>query len=489
MFVYEEDNQSHSMFAWNAVDVLIDGLLQLGKVINVVEKGLIINFGCTGQGSEFIEYEHIFHATRVFDPLDTFLDPNVQVLLRVGPDCPWKWYPGIVLSPGDEGGYLAGLFIVEAQLPHGTVRELLPRNQVRRPPSDADLDGRRVQDKDFVIRSCPMPSAWTGETGLLREIFPLILPRARGVFNTMVQSDSLQYLQRGSDRALLPDELEELFNRTKKKFYKCAIPQDVWLQTSLWHKVLRDRKRYTFPFLEPDESIPSKLLVEIFQSLDSGNRTRCRRTCTLWNNLLTTEDDFPDVRVSGRQDDCPSPGMQPVFWIMTCLLHCVNRRTKTMVLMHMTLDDCEDAAAMVRFVVGRTGTLVFYRCALHFTDAYMGIHSVTPSIKDIVGCLVRMCRSAERVEWIRCRLADPYMSAEVAHNALPYQPADQLERQLWDLFEANLVVEKAVDLKRLSQWIDHALGCARCNPFDQLKRILCSYQSVDPRCSSHLRGC
>ncbi|XP_055353203.1 uncharacterized protein LOC129599087 [Paramacrobiotus metropolitanus] len=339
MLVYYNDNKSQSMYAWNAVEVLVDGLLQLGRVINVVKKGLLIDFGCASHRKKFFKWEHVFHATRVFDPLDTLLDPNVQVLLRAGADCPWKWYPGIALSPGDERSYLANLYIVEAQLPHGTVRELLPRNQVRRPPSDADLVSRRVQENDFVLRSCPMPSAWPGAADLLREIFPLILPRARRVLYRMVQNDSLLYVQLGSDCALLPNELEELFHRTKEKLAGVGFPNDVWVRTSLGRQLI-DGSLPVAGQRQP-HPVPSHL--------------------PLWNALLTTEADFPDVRVSGRKEDCPLPTMQPLFWMLTCLLHCVNSNTKTVVLMHAKMDECEDAAAMIRFVVGRTGTLVFYR--------------------------------------------------------------------------------------------------------------------------------
>ncbi|XP_055353212.1 uncharacterized protein LOC129599099 [Paramacrobiotus metropolitanus] len=61
--------------------------------------------------------------------------------------------------------------------------------------------------------------------------------------------------------------------------------------------------------------------------------------------------------------------------------------------------------------------------------------------------------------------------------------------QLFDLFEANLIVQKPVNLAVLADWIAHAVECDLCNPSNQLERILGNYQSVDPRCLTPYRGC
>ncbi|XP_055353209.1 uncharacterized protein LOC129599094 [Paramacrobiotus metropolitanus] len=207
MFVYDPLEQS--LYAWNAVEVFVDGLLQLGRVINVVEKGLVIDFGCATQRSQFIEYRRIFHACKARSPhpVNTYQEyreyRNVQVLFRAGPDRPWAWYPGTAVSLGEQS-YFGCVYIVEVKLPHGVVKELLPRNQVRRPPSDADLAARRVQDKDFVIRGCPLPAA-------PRELGDLLasnLPPMRRVLCTEVLNETLLYLQRRLDREMQPQELD-----------------------------------------------------------------------------------------------------------------------------------------------------------------------------------------------------------------------------------------------------------------------------------------
>ncbi|XP_055353181.1 uncharacterized protein LOC129599069 [Paramacrobiotus metropolitanus] len=474
MLVYEENEQSLSMYAWNAVEVLVDGLLQLGRVVNVVENGLIIDFGCTSQRSHFVEYGRVFYSCRTSDPLDPYLEPKVQILLRAGPLCPWVWYPGKAVSLGDES-YYAAVYIVEVQLPHGVVKELLPMNQVRRSLSDADLACRRVQPRDLVIRGCPLPTAWSGASRVLREVFPSKIPPARRVWCTQMLSQTLLYLQHRLDRELEPYELEELYQRLKKKYNSKKISRHLPLARSLEVTGQGKKRKPRGSCDAVFQSFPSELLVEVFRLLDSIHRTRYRRVCALWNAILTTDAYFPDVRVSCRREDCPSSCMAPLFWALSCLLHCVNTRTKKVIVMHMNMSECDDADTLVRYVLGRNcrvGTLVFYECWLHYEGWDMS---------DTISGLRRISGMAERVVWLRCRVAEELLTAVVPQDSITCQPNEQVEVHLWDMFERNLVVEKPIDLTRLSAVI-------KDKRFHQLRQILCDYQSVDPRFSTHYRG-
>ncbi|XP_055357247.1 uncharacterized protein LOC129602275 [Paramacrobiotus metropolitanus] len=162
MLSYSFDDQNHAVYAWNAVDVLVDGQLQHGDVINMTEGGLIIDFKCPTKRAQFVKYGLIFHCNnrQNFWPWG---EQPAQVVLRRHSDGAWIWYPGALVSLGSFTSN--NVELVDIQRPYGTVRELLPWQQVRLAPTNAVLEERRVGQTDFVIRDCPMPGElWSEET-------------------------------------------------------------------------------------------------------------------------------------------------------------------------------------------------------------------------------------------------------------------------------------------------------------------------------------
>ncbi|XP_055353207.1 uncharacterized protein LOC129599091 [Paramacrobiotus metropolitanus] len=320
------------MSSWNTVYVRIDGLLQYGKVINKLDNGLIIDFQCAPQRAQFVEYGRVFRPWESFTPQDTRPDSNIQALLLVSPDRPWTWYPGKKVSLSSDG-YFASVCLVEVQQPHGVVKELLPWEQVHRPPSDTQLINRGVWEEDFLIRGCPLPAGWLGASPEHREAFLSSLPRASNVLVVSVLSNALVYVQPRCG-GLLPSSLEQLFDSLRNQI----VPPPIAAER-------REETRQTIVCADAlVQSLPSELLVEILHSLDSISRVRCRRTCPRCDALLTT-------------DGCKPP----VFWALTCLLHCVNSLTTTVVLLHMDMSKCRDAVTILRYILGhsrRIGTLV-----------------------------------------------------------------------------------------------------------------------------------
>ncbi|XP_055353182.1 uncharacterized protein LOC129599070 [Paramacrobiotus metropolitanus] len=435
MFVYNEAERWRSLYAWNAVEVLVDGVMQLGKVVNLAEKGLIVDFGCAGQRSQFVEYHTVFQSQRLLTSGGAHVNPGVQVLLRAGRDCPWAWYSGKALSLGtDSEGYLAGLVVVEVQLPHGIVKELLPMNQGRRPLSESDLALLSVRDGGFVIRECSLPATYSGGFQPPFEIHPIRLPRTRRVLCTAVLGDRLLYLQHGVDRPLQPEELEELYNRMKKNG---DIPENLIFSTQITVKG-QDRHRQAKASCQLFQFLPSELLREVFQSMDSINRIRCRRVCALWNTVLTTDANLPDVRVSGRKEDSPSSRMPPLFWALNCLLHCVSGRAKWIVLANMEMSECDQADTLIRYSAGRIQTLVFNRCS------WIG-NAWSSSLGTIMECLRRVCGTAERAVWKQCHIGERRLTAVVPQHSIVCLPDERLLEQLRDMFEKHLVVKEPVD--------------------------------------------
>ncbi|XP_055330417.1 uncharacterized protein LOC129582827 [Paramacrobiotus metropolitanus] len=465
MLVYGNDYAA--VYAWNAVDVLVDGMLQHGRVINVVDKGLIVDFGCRTQRTQFIEYGRIFLTIQPASCMETHPGDNVQVLMRASPDVPWKWFAGRRV-PTDCS--FDSCYIVKVQLPHGVVQELLPWQQMRRPPSDTELASHRVRAKEFEIRSCPLPAVWSDASPALQSTCRWHLQRVRLVWCTKVLRSTLLYVQHPQNDPLQPQELEAV--------YKDALKDHAESNILLGRVTIQPAKTKRMDSVSDEIrlSVPSELLVEIFLSLNSICRVRCRRICALWDHLLTTEAYFPDVRVSCRPEESPSSWMKHQFWMLSTLLHCVNRRTKMVILTQVDIDEGCAAVSIISHMIDRIGTLVFYQCCWPHWDfavnKFLACH----------GSIMRMCNVAERAVLFRCSLVESCLTGVL--SCVSGKPGPQLEMQLWDLLEQNLVATEPFDRTVLAEWIAY---CAQHGLFLKLESALYNYQSADPRPSNNYR--
>ncbi|XP_055354689.1 uncharacterized protein LOC129600250 [Paramacrobiotus metropolitanus] len=482
MLVYQDD-----VCAWNAVDVLVDGQLQHGHVLNVIDGGLVVDFGCS---SQFIPYGNIFECLRATDhPYLKYRPPwrwhagdAAQVLLRVAPDAAWIWYPGTIVALED---YCQDdSVLVEVQLPGGTVREVLFCQQVRVPLSEEDLAQRRIGEKHFVIRCCPLPDGyWSAGSPLFAKIFQHNLHAKHDVLCKTVLSRELLYLQCRTGSPLDADALHEVFTASKSTLDTIHPPPLADHQMTTPHRPNKKRKTGVIRRLR---TLHVELVVQVFQSLDSIGRIRCRRVCSFWNHLLTTDDYFLDVRVSGRAADLPDgPQHEEMHWVVSCLLKCVTSRTRTVVISHLESFRCLRCTVLIGHIrqAVRLPALIFYQC--EFGGDVDPDITLATDIKD----MLELWASCDRVVWKQCRIGDGAVLAVIALYALNAQPEAELETQLWELVERNLILKKPPALPNLAERI---VDCLLKKPRKQVKteiiRVLLNYQSADPRLSNPFRN-
>ncbi|XP_055357038.1 uncharacterized protein LOC129602096 [Paramacrobiotus metropolitanus] len=474
MLVYGDD-----VYTWNSVDVLVDGQLQYGRVINVAEGGLIIDFHCAGQRAQFVEYGRIFqcrdsHAVvfdfrskiyRTSEGREPVYDTDAQVLLRASREAPWILYPGKIGDYGcDES------LVVEVRLPSGMVRELLPCQQIRVPLSEEDWAQRLIVEKQFVIRYCPIPTACRLKNSSLLEIFQGSLHMQYHARITAVFSGAVLYMNRGAGNPLHADTLERLCATAQLGVDYMNSPRLPFLEMQVLHRIS-----------DPLDGLPlpAELLLEVFRARDCIGRVRCRRVCALWNSLLTTDAYFPDVRVSGREDDYRAHGLPlgvvlPSHWLVTGLMKCVNNRTQTVVITGLRFRLCRRIPKLIRRL-HRLKTLVFYRCEF---GQYENPEYINVTIEHMLN--MQLFATCRRVVWKKCDVYDYHLQAFVARQAIDVQPDGGLEMQLWDLFEKNLVLKKPVDLQALVEWVDTVAMYDR-TLLDEIFEVLWNYQSADPR--------
>ncbi|XP_055353179.1 uncharacterized protein LOC129599068 [Paramacrobiotus metropolitanus] len=437
MLLYANDKS-----AWNAVDVLVnDGQLQHGHVINVVEGGLMINFQCPAQRSQFIEYGRIFRCSQY--KLFWSSGEDEQVLLRRGPDGAWIWYPGRILPLAVE--HYDDAVWVEVQLADGTVNELVLPGQVRPLPTDAELCQHLVMKEDFVVRSCPLPPAfWSEGSQRLREVLQCDLNQRRNIFCTALLSQALLYLQ---CRAAVPLTVEQV----EAAYHEARIDVESGCLSWAAQRTLRqnrkgiDQKNWKRPVGGIHLPLPVELLVEVFQSLDSVGRVRCRRVCQLWNTVLTTDAYFPDVHVSGRYYEEHTDEM---YWLLACLLKFPNHATKIIILKEVGWNDILGDLQTLINKLGKSPnvpTLVCYQCDIADDGDYM--EEVVMRMTDMVMDLAVY----QRIRWKQCRVHGYHIQAVVTEQFLYGKLVrEELEEKMWDLFERNLLLKKPLDRPALS---------------------------------------
>ncbi|XP_055349837.1 uncharacterized protein LOC129596548 [Paramacrobiotus metropolitanus] len=105
--------------------------------------------------------------------------------------------------------------------------------------------------------------------------------------------------------------------------------------------------------------------------------------------------------------------------------------------------------------------------------------------------LVVQC-ACDRVVGKQCRLPNNSFKALVSQHAFNVQSRQQMEVQLWDVFERNLVLTEPLDRQAVQDWIAESIPRALNGPgasdaVQVILKALNEYQSADPRESTPYR--
>ncbi|XP_055349900.1 uncharacterized protein LOC129596599 [Paramacrobiotus metropolitanus] len=474
-------DQNRRVCGWNTVDVLIDGHLQHGDVINLAQGGLIVDFRCATQRAQFVEYGRAFHCPFLAYQIRSS-EPNKQVLLRRYPDGAWIWYSGHVV----QGGFSClDADMMEVDMPQGTVRQLVPGDQIR---SEMELGGWRVGQDDFVIRSCPLPPAyWSGASQLCGQIFKYQLSQRFNVLCTSLLSQTLLYLQRNEDTPLTLEQVKGVFDTAKEEEHTGTSQ---YIQKIFRQRISTPKKgRKSSGDCRRCLPLPTELLLEIFRSLDSIGRIRCRRVCRVWNTLLTTEGYFPHICVSvGHPDDGVLTNAwvwHGFYWAASCLLQCLTNRTRMVIIRSADIERCRNLAGLINDILkpARLPTLVFYECEMGDEENYLD------TAVDKLVSMFGECSACDRVLWKKCDIRDLYLKADVAQHSFFAHPKQELERELYEVFENNLILGKPLNRPALAASITDCIAHKSSELTEkQIVKALNEYQRWDPRLSTAYRG-
>ncbi|XP_055356657.1 uncharacterized protein LOC129601789 [Paramacrobiotus metropolitanus] len=255
------------------------------------------------------------------------------------------------------------------------------------------------------------------------------------------------------------------------------------------------------PALEEDEirfALP-ELLVQVFRSLDTTERQRCRRTCHLWDAILCTLQLCQEARVS-LEDKAGL--MRCNYAAYCCLFKHITRATRTICIYDRYADgdqkslqyeDVANAGQMVGHIKkilddngGRIEQLILYRRATAITAKSVYFWQYLNDISALYAGLATCC---ERVVWKGYALNFGAIEGRnpVLEFRIPYADFRLnaiVEADFWVVFEKHLCSRKPLNVDQISQWTMDLIARKSKSACNQLIRILCEYQIKDPRVSN-----
>ncbi|XP_055349933.1 uncharacterized protein LOC129596626 [Paramacrobiotus metropolitanus] len=433
----------YDVLAWNAVDVrLKNGQMQHGRVINVADGGLIIDFNCPGQREQFVKYKRIFQWTSSCDCLEEHGGGKpVSVLLRRPVDGAWIWYIGKDISIGDDNDSRMEVALVQAETPHGTVTELVPTRQVRAPQRNKRSEFERVKKTDFVIRRCVLSDAQLCAFHQLGPTLQCVREQAiaRPARYHGLLGHTLYYLQNSWYTPLTPEEVDNDCNDARsEKDGGYSRLRSCWWMYRQWSVNTLSKTPEAGGSHQMDLPLPPELWVTVFQSLDSIERLRCRRVSPLWNSILTTEAHFPDVRLTGCNSYYDADWhvtVKNIFWMVSGALKCLNKRTKLVVISELDLCDGRELVALIAHLLkAHRLPLVFYRCDFQIER--------TPVVRIVhrLASLAWELALGGRLMLKDCRIVDDHLRILLSQHVFRFRSQVELERQLWGLLPNKLIL-------------------------------------------------
>ncbi|XP_055353822.1 uncharacterized protein LOC129599558 [Paramacrobiotus metropolitanus] len=218
--------------------------------------------------------------------------------------------------------------------------------------------------------------------------------------------------------------------------------------------------------------LPLELLKEIFLSLDTVYRQRCRLVCALWNDIANS----PELRTDIYPSNLPrrrfsfvavldslswlsthiTPDTRSIFlYDDTCAqddTHQTDNNTETFSRCDWAI---HDTGAILDEVKVRIKRLVFYRPEM---SSVLACSSLPAWFAHLVEVYTSMASCCERIIWtdFYMRFNDENVCGVVAEFHFPlvvFHLQTLKVAQMWNIFEEHLLSDETVDMERLTQWI------------------------------------
>ncbi|XP_055344561.1 uncharacterized protein LOC129592528 [Paramacrobiotus metropolitanus] len=505
------------MYQWNAVDVKVDGVLQHGFVVGLhkdprMPPRLIVDFGCPGQQSVLVDHGKAFDCSTYprYTVYRVREGENVEVLLRDHPNRPRKWYPGKVLVRMFANQNLQDFIMVEVARAGYRSAELVFREQVRLPSSEEDLRQRMVQPGEFVMQTCRVPDGyWTEWTRKPAEGASLLgqVENSFGVRFFNILSQSMHSVRRTQKPHVTDEDVAQEFKRVRRQRRRFRKWRGT--KTSVDVKEMLNGMQCSERF---SLALSLNVLREVFHSLDTVDRQRCRRTSQLWEAILSSAEMSKDVLVS--REDCGFSRVRGWDWpsecdyaVYACIFKYVTPATRTVCIRpgevdgwmgHEDFARAYEAVELIKQVLDtaevRVDRLVERQRSLTIQFDQFNLQAF---FAEMVAQISRLASCCDRLFWEDYTLqCEDRRSGVLMKFRIPFAvfaPANIDEAQIWDVFEKHLCAGTCLcdgwilsDAQHIARRLANLTNTrARAKG---VKKILENFQACDPRPSAHYRG-
>ncbi|XP_055357610.1 uncharacterized protein LOC129602580 [Paramacrobiotus metropolitanus] len=487
---------------WNAVDVEVDGMLQHGYVIGLEDMlendstppRLIVDFGCPSQQAVLVPYGKILDCS-VSKFCNAREGDDVEVLLHDGPGRPWKWYPGKMLIRGFQ--LLPWGALVELRRDGQVCRELLPRQQIRDVSSEA-VKPIPLPAGHFVVQTWGVPN---GYWALEQSASAMLLRKVEREFSlrfVKVLSQEMHYVRRRQEAPFSTENVAASFERGRKNHAYCH-------QLDERTEESEPKRKKPLTFGERGLPLPLEVLKEVLRCLDTVDQQRCRRTCQLWETLLTSAELCQVLRVSRQQPrldrikqwDCNYAMYCCIFKHITPTTHtlCIHDAEPSY-LQHWNRSAADEVGALLKKVLDDAGMRI-ERCIVHQRSIRMQTSDPHDQCSIGVLCaetalhLSQLVSCSDRVIWKDYSLA---LAEKRRVTLMEFRiPSAVFTRgyvsaaRIADLLEQHLRCdEPPLSAERIGHCMASHIDSG--TKAVKIMQILRDYQSCDPRPSAHYRG-
>ncbi|XP_055327938.1 uncharacterized protein LOC129581080 [Paramacrobiotus metropolitanus] len=482
MHLYE--NAERAMYAWNAVDVEVSGLLQHSHIIGLEEKPendntpshLIVDFGGPVEHFMLVESGTVLDCSnyRGKEPREVV---TVWVLLHDSLNRSWKWYPGKLLTYRFK--QLHNMALVEVMIGGQCRLELLPHRQIRESSGDV-VKPELLPVAHFARQALDVPNGnW-----------PLLSSADSASEWLMGQVEQKLHL-----RVLtVPCQTKHYFRRRQVLLLTNYVTKNNELRAETIRKKLRSVG-------EDCLALPLEVLREVFHSLDTIDRQRCRRTCQLWDALLTSPELCREVHLTETLASSSLPAQwSSEFVLYACIFKLIGPVTRTMCFRGTSSQKLPwrlhgEALDLISKALAAAGTrldrfIVFQR-SIHVSSSGISSDRWNLSVfcTKIAASVSKLLPSCDRVIWKDCILTDKEVALLMKFRipAAVFTPGHADAAHIADLLEQHLYCEgQPLKVRHITRFFaGHVDGATTAR---RVMQILEDFQHCDPPPSAHYRG-
>ncbi|XP_055356549.1 uncharacterized protein LOC129601707 [Paramacrobiotus metropolitanus] len=520
----------------SSVDVLTDDhQLRYGRVVDVTDKGLHIDFLHRDQRREFIPFHRVFRCSTT-PPLDaehlatayaeTSSSVPVEVLQRKIPSGAWTWCPADIINlPGGTRHNAYGVAIVKGGK-DGECMDIVPVERLRwrvgsgwwaqhgRPASLSNEVMRHlstwpssVLKGTFAKRCIKAPTSSVPAEHLLK-----ILNSSTSVPFVEVVTGYVWYIQ-----------LEDL---------RWADPPLAKLQKEFLDSVPRMICELTTPLVdcgvnEELNALPTELWRETFSHLGTCTQNRLRLVCATWDLIVDSPSLTANIVVSSAEFDAKQPD-RFVYYLTAPIFKCLRPSSQRLIVCDrrrlLADTDVFKVLDMLQYVGQETSNcvrlkalyLVGVHCRLRIGAARYDaceIHqpgTAAPTAVYVDGnrsffrldYFITSCRqiACDYINFVNCSVhldytffddKTVYLHLKTNIHTAGMKVDSDFGCAMWSALEAGLPVSTSTEPPRLASWLTVVNGLAAKFGTDfydrEMCKMLCVSHTADPRPSLHYR--